>query len=337
MLDQAARVRVKARRYAKARQEAGEDEADRLAEVDYLKEGIEIVGEELLVAKLEGKPVGENLRMLDRMLKMAGVRIKERREARETARFDWERGGREIEQKPEPPNPAYKAVRLNKAEREVLDSLRIMCLTERIYGQMPEEHRQGKIKKMVDRMKTCVEQDPTIKRVPTKKRRREPVTGTDKANDEARMTNDERNAGNKRRGAEGTERKKKTQKLATGKDLAVGQPEPAADDRRHKNACPTSTAKGATQKTNQTNEKSEIGNLKKETKETTKSGKTEDQNAPGVQEQPKVVPIPEKTGAQISAEAEERRQQKWREWHARQNAQLRAQANEGDGWFNPYA
>ena len=28
--------------------------------------------------------------------------------------------------------------------------------------------------------------------------------------------------------------------LATGKDLAAGQPEPAADDRRHRNACPTS-------------------------------------------------------------------------------------------------
>ena len=129
MLDQAARVRVKAKKYAKARQEAEEDEADLPAEVDYLKEGIEIVGEELLVAKLEGKPVGENLRMLDRMLKMGSLRVKERRETRETARFDWERGGKEIEKKPEPPNPALKAVRLNKAEREVLDSLRIMCLT----------------------------------------------------------------------------------------------------------------------------------------------------------------------------------------------------------------
>ena len=244
------------------------------------------------------------------------MRVRERRETREEARFSWERGGREIEKKPAPPNPAYKAVRLNKAEREVLDSLRIMCLTERIYGQMPEEHRQEKIKSMVDRMKTCVEEDPTIKRVPSKRR------GKAEAKSEPQSHGDtEKKAGNKRRGAEGTERKNLKSKPMIGS-----------------NSRPTNQpAKGATQRTNQTNEKSEIGNLKKETKEATKSGKGEGQNAKKAQEQPKVVPIPEKTGAQISAEAEERRQREWQQWHARQNAQLRAQANEGDGYFNPYA
>jgi hypothetical protein len=112
--------------------------------------------------------------------------------------------------------------------------------------------------------------------------------------------------------------KRKQTELATGKS-----PEPAdrnvcptsdaaADDRRHKNAGPTPA-------------------------EATKSGKAEGQNAPGAQEQPKVAPIEGKTGAQISAEAEERRQREWQKWHARQNAQLRAQANEGDRHFNPYA
>ncbi len=101
------------------------------SEAEYLSAGVRTLGQELMRGKLDGKPVSENLRMFDRMLKMAGMRIKEQREAREEARFAWERGGREIEKKPEPPNPAYKAVRLNKAEREVLESLRVMCLTER--------------------------------------------------------------------------------------------------------------------------------------------------------------------------------------------------------------
>ncbi len=162
---------------------------------EYFESAVRVLSRELLSAKLDGQPIMENLRTFDRLLRMGSLRVRERRETREEARFAWERGGREIEKKPEPPNPAYKAVRLNKAEREVLESLRVMCLTERIYGRDTEEHRQDDLKKMVDRMKTCVEQDPTIKRVPSKSTK----AGT-----------------NGHRGTEGTEKKAETKTEVSG-------------------------------------------------------------------------------------------------------------------------
>ncbi len=44
-----------------------------------------ILGEELLSAKMNGKPISENLRVLDRMLRIAGLQLRQRREKRRDA------------------------------------------------------------------------------------------------------------------------------------------------------------------------------------------------------------------------------------------------------------
>ncbi len=58
--------------------------------MEYFKVAMEILAEELLVAKLEGKPVMENLKVVDRLIKVAGLRLRERKDNREQARFEWE-------------------------------------------------------------------------------------------------------------------------------------------------------------------------------------------------------------------------------------------------------
>ena len=115
------------------------------------------------------------------------------------------------------------------------------------------------------------------------------------------MTNDETKAGDKRRGVKDAEKTNGETKAAT-----QSEPQSHRDTEREK---PDQRDAGLQQGKAETNDKA----------------------------QPAVVPIEGKTGAQISAEAEERRQREWQKWHARQNAQLRAQANEGDTYFNPYA
>ncbi len=444
MAEQSLNEKMQARALVAAR-EAGRvvsaEEVELPEGVDYLEEGIEILGEELLSAKLDGRPVSENLRLLDRLLKMGSLRVKEERLA-------WEKEGKPINQRDAGPQPVtgtdkktetaeteaeveaaplkagLEQVILNESEMEILESIRTVAMLEGLCGERKGEFRKQEVRKIVDGMnqrdagpnqpvtatdkkvdqhdagplskaeggKAEAEDDEEsgmtedeksaalLKRAfgitmtsyqrklkaqqeskskPESGQRdagsNQPVTGTDKKA-EPMIGTDQHDAGplskaeggkrkaetNSHRDTEGTE--KKAEDLAVGQkrqqqELATGKsPEPAG-----RNACPTSTAKGATQMTNQTNEKFDIGNLKKETKgtETTKIGKTEDQNAKGAQEQPKVVPsavpIPEKTGAQISAEAEERRQREWQERCARQNAQLRAQGNEWDRYFNPYA
>ncbi len=66
------------------------------SEEKYVSGAIRTLGQELMRAKVDGKPVSENLKLVDRLLKMAGLRIKERREKRSEARFEWERQGRPI-------------------------------------------------------------------------------------------------------------------------------------------------------------------------------------------------------------------------------------------------
>jgi len=50
-----------------------------------------ILGEELLSAKLDGTPISENLRVLDRMLRIAGVQLRQRTQKRQQAQADWKR------------------------------------------------------------------------------------------------------------------------------------------------------------------------------------------------------------------------------------------------------
>jgi hypothetical protein len=45
-----------------------------------------ILGEELLTAKLNGKPLSENLRVLDRLMRIAGLQLRQRKEKREQAK-----------------------------------------------------------------------------------------------------------------------------------------------------------------------------------------------------------------------------------------------------------
>ena len=74
-----------------------------------------IGGRSCLVAKLEGKPVMENLKVVDRLMRVAGLRLRERKDNREQARFAWEAEDRqtEVEEKAEAvrianlPEPEY--------------------------------------------------------------------------------------------------------------------------------------------------------------------------------------------------------------------------------------
>jgi len=243
--------------------------------------------------------------------------------------LEWERFGKEIEQKPLPPNPALKAVRLNKAEREVLESIRTMCLTERIYGKMPEERRQRDMKEMVERMKTCVAEDPSIKRVPTKNQRDagpnqlvtdsdseaqseqqsredakgEPVTGANKANDEIRMTNDEK--GNP---------KAKVQRPKSNHEKR---------ERREK------------QKPEVRSQKPEVSRKKEAVQPAVPAA------APASSANPNNDPVMTAEEAEAAKPEwllnQERHQREWQERGARADARLRDAAGEEDNWYNPYA
>ncbi len=59
--------------------------------MEYFRVAVEMLGEELLVAG-GSKPVMENLKVLDRLMRVAGLRLKERKDAREQTRFEWEEG-----------------------------------------------------------------------------------------------------------------------------------------------------------------------------------------------------------------------------------------------------
>jgi len=68
---------------------------------EFYHEGMEILAEELLAAKVDGKPISENLKVVDRLLKAALLEVRERREARGEARLEWEKAGKPITKKAE--------------------------------------------------------------------------------------------------------------------------------------------------------------------------------------------------------------------------------------------
>ena len=224
MSDFSVREKVRSRGFLAAREQEG---GERVEDTQYIRAATEIIGEELLGAKMEGTPMLENLKGFDRLLKAGSLRVREQRETRGNARFEWERFGKEIEQKPKPPSAGSELVRLSAAELEVLYSIRVRCIQEKVYGPFPEEYRQRDVKEMVDQIKVSVAEDPAnglVVEGPGKKGeipqpggipKTKPVTGQHdagfqqteespksnaqglepvndaKANDEARMTNGE--------------------------------------------------------------------------------------------------------------------------------------------------
>ncbi len=111
LLEQAVRTRMKAKKLVgalgsgQAEGEAKESgsmiDSTMIDVMEYFKVAMEILAEELLVAKLEGKPVMENLKVLDRLVRVAGLRLRERKDNREQARFEWEEEDRHGQNKAE--------------------------------------------------------------------------------------------------------------------------------------------------------------------------------------------------------------------------------------------
>ncbi len=212
-----------------------------------------------------------------------------------------------------------------------------MCLTERIYGRDTEEHRQDDLKKMVDRMKTCVDQDPTIKRVPSKSTK----AGT-----------------NSHRGTEGTERKAETKTEVSGSRVQGSGKHKATNKRRD--------AEDAEQKNDEA--KGEVDDGDDETQpegdgevaaevdpriaeaeamivsqnpdgdpvlHAANMAQTEYRYVPGYSELRDSELL--ESGELTPEEHQERKQQReWQKWYNRQNQIAREQEQE-EQWFNPYA
>jgi hypothetical protein len=129
LLEQAVRARMKAKKLMGALGSGrAESKAQELA-MEYFKVAMEILAEELLVAKLEGKPVMENLKVVDRLVRVAGLRLRERKDNREQTRFEWEAEDRqtEVEEKAE-------AVRIANLPEPEYDP---EALIERAFGPNP--------------------------------------------------------------------------------------------------------------------------------------------------------------------------------------------------------
>jgi peroxiredoxin len=80
-----------------------------------------------LAAKVEGKPISENLKLMDRLLRAASLRVRERREAREEAKLAWLQAGRPILE------PDAEGGAPVEPKREITGEEMI----ERIYGPNP--------------------------------------------------------------------------------------------------------------------------------------------------------------------------------------------------------
>ena len=82
------------------------------------------LSQELLNAKFDGKPIMENLKVMDRLLKAGSLRVRERREARAEARMAWEQAGKPIKETDDNDEPSQP--------QETPDQM--IC---RIYGKNP--------------------------------------------------------------------------------------------------------------------------------------------------------------------------------------------------------
>jgi hypothetical protein len=166
-LEQAVQARMKARKLMEVLGSGQvKGEAKELA-MEYFKVAMEILGEELLVAKAEGKPVMENLRVLDRLMKVAGLRLRERADAREQTRFGWEEEDRKAE---------AKAKVANKPKPMSTETPR--QLIRRIHGCNPFEAekkpRISRLKKVVNRQSKVKPAPPAAASKPEKIRVAEP-------------------------------------------------------------------------------------------------------------------------------------------------------------------
>jgi hypothetical protein len=72
LAEQAMRERMSAKGLLHTRK-SGKSEGERWATIRYLNEAMEILGEELLAAKAAGKPMMENLKVLDRLMRARKV------------------------------------------------------------------------------------------------------------------------------------------------------------------------------------------------------------------------------------------------------------------------
>ncbi len=79
LLEWKVRDRMKHGGFVERLQEVGQNDEQMMAAASM------ILGDELLSAKLDGKPISENLRVLDRMLRIAGLQLIQRREKRRDA------------------------------------------------------------------------------------------------------------------------------------------------------------------------------------------------------------------------------------------------------------
>jgi hypothetical protein len=120
MNEQSMREHLAAKGLLEARKVDGRGTDDEEA---FSGEALEILAEELLVAKTKGKPISENLKIVDRLLKSAMIGIRQRRERREEAKFKWIQAGKPIV-RPEPVGP-------------VKPQETAAAMIERIYGKNP--------------------------------------------------------------------------------------------------------------------------------------------------------------------------------------------------------
>jgi hypothetical protein len=138
---------IQARKAGKRGRARDKDEA-----AVYFAEAVEILAEELLAAKVEGKPISENLKLMDRLLRVASLRVRERREAREEAKLAWLQAGKPIQREPKIGttglHPSAKSdsdapVPLpEEYDPEAMDETDLML--EKVFGKNPYKD-QGKV------------------------------------------------------------------------------------------------------------------------------------------------------------------------------------------------
>jgi hypothetical protein len=108
---------------------------------------IAMLGEELLTAKLDGQPIMENLRVMDRLIKVAALRLREQQgEAR--LKLEERREDRQARRQPSnnpttskssnPSTPKSSNPTSNPPSPRMTESEKTDAMIERIYGLKPD-------------------------------------------------------------------------------------------------------------------------------------------------------------------------------------------------------
>ncbi len=312
---------------------------------EYFESAVRTLSRELLNAKLDGKPISENLRVMDRLLRGAAIgfrkehagqrvelakealeirkandEIRKEKWAMEKAEMEKERVAAEAAAQPKPLKEGLESVILNESEMEILESIRTISMLEGFYGDRKDEFRQKKVRKIVDEMKALQPATSTNVTLDAK-----PVTGTKiKAETKA----EPQSHGDTEKKTESGKRNSETNDETKGEvDDGDDETQPEADGEVEAEVDPQ-IAEAEAMIVSQNPDGDPVLHA-------ANMAQTEYRYVPGYSELRDSEQL--EAGEITPEEHQERKQQReWQKWYNRQN-QIAREWEQEEQWFNPYA